>query len=114
MRISKSRHGRQVGKRSPRGSRANRKWASQLQIGLTCCPKGLATQIRRVTEFVLVAHGISQGELEIAFVTSAVMKRLHRRWLGKSSATDVITFDLRAPTARPTKRVAPTVDGQIV
>jgi len=75
--------------------------------------------IRRAAMSALAARGARRGELSIALVGRTEMKRLHAKWLGEDSVTDVITFDLRESMRRPRKRNGSaqgsiTVDGQIV
>ncbi len=86
------------------------KGASRIQIEIAKAPRGLATVARRAAEFALASQGVVGGELSIAFVSIAEMKRLHAKWLNDDSPTDVITFDLGES---PSKRKSP-VNGEII
>jgi probable rRNA maturation factor len=52
------------------------------------------------------------GRLDIAVVDEREMKRLHGKWMGKATATDVLTFDLKRRYDDTPKRR--NVEGQIV
>ncbi|MEK6642860.1 MAG: rRNA maturation RNase YbeY [Planctomycetota bacterium] len=86
------------------------KGAARIQIEIAKAPRGLATVARRAAEFALASQGVVGGELSIAFVGVSEMKRLHAKWLGDDSPTDVMTFDL---AESPSKRKTP-VNGEIV
>ncbi len=76
--------------RPKRGSRRRR-----LTIVVTGALDARATEIRIAARRAMRSGHIDCGVLEIAIVTDAEMRRLHRRWLGDPSSTDVLTFDLR-------------------
>jgi probable rRNA maturation factor len=51
-------------------------------------------EVRRILRAAL-AHGCREGlALSVVFVGDAALARLHRRWLGDPTRTDVIGFDL--------------------
>jgi len=51
-------------------------------------------EVRRILRAAL-RHGRREGlALAVVFVGDAALARLHARWLGDASRTDVITFDL--------------------
>ncbi len=79
-----------------------------IDVILADCPEGIEDAVRRAARAALRAVGCNRGCLEIAFVGDAVMRRLHKRWLGKDGTTDAISFDLREHAA------AGIVDGQLV
>jgi probable rRNA maturation factor len=57
----------------------------------------LERELRRLAHFA----GVRKGSMGIAIVDAAEMARLHQRYMGKRSATDVLTFDLRDQTTDP-------------
>ena len=83
----------------------------QLQIAVTW---GLRKSWRatglleRVARQVAAAEGLRTGELSIAVVGDAAMRRLHARHLGAAHTTDVLAFDLG------TDRRRGRLDGEIV
>jgi probable rRNA maturation factor len=83
----------------------------QLQIAVTW---GLRESWRatglleRVARQVAAAEGLRTGELSIAVVGDAAMRRLHARHLGDAHTTDVLAFDLG------TDRRRGRLDGEIV
>lgn len=79
-----------------------------LTITVLGCPDGLPAELRRAARRTLRAEGYRCGELEIAVVGDAEMRRQHARWLGDDATTDVLSFDLRA------KPRAGRVDGQLL
>src|SRR5262249_33624200 len=83
-----------------------------VRVVVSACPTSIEKSVRHVSAFVLASHGVTEGNLDIAFVSAAAMKKLHGQWLGKASLTDVITFDLRAEPKYSTDRSF--VDAQIV
>lgn len=42
----------------------------------------------------LRGEGFGQGAVEVILVSDADIRKLHKTWMGKSSATDVITFPI--------------------
>jgi probable rRNA maturation factor len=59
-----------------------------------------ARVVREAVAATLRARKSPLRRLSIAFVGDREIARLHGEWLGDSSVTDVITFDLRASSAR--------------
>lgn len=79
-----------------------------IEILVNPSPRGLSESIRRTAEAALRAGGRKSGRLEIAVVGGAEMRRQHAAWMGDSSETDVLTFDLREDGR------SPRVDGQLI
>jgi len=74
-------------------------------------PHALPALVRRAVRTALHAHKVPRAVLSIVFVDDREMARLHRNFLGKRSATDVLTFDLSETSA---KRGPGTLEGEIV
>ena len=51
-------------------------------------------EVRRVLRAALRKGGRPELELSVVFLGDAALARLHERWLGDPSPTDVISFDL--------------------
>lgn len=81
---------------------------SCLAITIAGCPDGMVEDIRQAATHTLQSQGYCRGELEIAIVSEAEMRRQHAQWMNDDSTTDVLTFDLRE-TADPE-----FVDGQLL
>jgi probable rRNA maturation factor len=86
--------------------------ASSIGVDVSGCTAAWAGQIRRAARAALGAEGVQAGHLDIAVVDERMMKRLHGRWMGKETATDVLTFDLERQIAKTPRRRR--VEGQIV
>lgn len=67
----------------------------QLHIVVSDCPDGIEKDVVRAARTTLRSQGFAHGELEIAVVSDAEMRRQHEAWMGDASTTDVLTFDLR-------------------
>jgi len=80
----------------------------RLAITVAGCPDDMVEDVRRAAAHTLHSQGYRRGELEIAIVSEAEMRRQHARWMDDDSTTDVLTFDLR-DTAE-----AGLVDGQLL
>jgi probable rRNA maturation factor len=50
------------------------------------------SKVRKTASIVLEGLGVREAELNIVFVSDAKIRALNRRYLGSSSATDVIAF----------------------
>jgi probable rRNA maturation factor len=69
---------------------------------------------RELRRLALLA-GVRRGQLGVAVVDAAEMARLHQRYLGLRSATDVLTFDLRGnPGESPGDVPGAELDGDLV
>lgn len=68
----------------------------------------LAAKIRKTARAAFQFEGRTSGNLEVAVVEDAGMRRLHRLWMGLGNTTDVLTFDL---SDEPRSR---DVDAQLV
>jgi len=79
-----------------------------LVITLSGCPDGTASPVRRAARRTLHSEGYGCGQLEIAVIGDAEMRRQHARWMGEDTTTDVLAFDLR-DKPRPGR-----VDGQLL
>lgn len=84
---------RPAGRRAPGGLhvavrwRPRRRWAG---LGL----------LERVARHVAAAEGFRRGQLSVAVVGARAMAGLHRRFLGRAVATDVLAFDLGSDRRR--------------
>jgi probable rRNA maturation factor len=84
--------------------------------GAKCClsvvvsgsPARMGPEIRRAALQAVQSQGYCHGRLEIAIVGEAEMRRQHKRWMGRATVTDVLSFDLREGGERE------LVDGQLV
>lgn len=74
-------------------------------------PHALPALVRRAVRAALLAHNIPRAVLSIVFVDDREMSRLHWRFLGKRSPTDVLSFDL---SENSTQREPGTLEGEIV
>jgi len=70
---------------------------SDRQTLLRVSPRGLERLVRKA----LSVEGIEHAEIGVVLVDDRRIAAVHRRWLGLSGPTDVITFDLSAGTAGP-------------
>jgi len=61
--------------------------------------------LERLVCRALAAEGIEQAEIGIVLVDDRRIAAVHRRWLGVPGPTDVITFDLSAGAAGPSRGV---------
>lgn len=85
-----SRRTTQVKKESRRKPAAD--CAVQVQVsGVTGV---LAVRIREAAVATFRGEDCMGGRLEVAIVDDAEMRKLHRRWMGLGSTTDVLSFDL--------------------
>jgi len=50
--------------------------------------------VRRWVRAALAAEGIRKAEIAVVFIDDRLSRRLHRRWFGRDTATDVMTFPL--------------------
>ena len=50
--------------------------------------------ICRSAQKALRGEGVLQGAVDVILVSDNDIKKLHKKWMGKSSATDVITFPI--------------------
>jgi probable rRNA maturation factor len=75
-------------------SRRNPAADSAVKVQVSGVSGALAGRIRRAALATLVGEGRMGGRLEVAIVDDAEMRKLHRRWMGLGSTTDVLTFDL--------------------
>lgn len=57
--------------------------------------------IARLVRMALAVEGIERAEIGVILVDDRRIAAIHRRWLGLSGPTDVITFDLSAGIAGP-------------
>ncbi len=99
---------RKTRKVSPRRTRSG----SSILVEVSGCEAGLRRLIRRAARAALSAEGVGAGRLDVAVVDHREMRRLHGRWMGETTATDVLTFDLKSRNVEKSKRR--NVDGQIV
>jgi len=81
---------------------------SRLAITVVGCPDAMIEDVRQAATHTLQSQGYARGELEIAIVSEAEMRRQHAHWMGDGSTTDVLSFDLRE------KADAGLVDGQLL
>lgn len=51
-------------------------------------------RLRRAVRVILADEGIRQGEISVAVVDDAVIRRLHRQYLNRDCPTDVLSFAL--------------------
>jgi probable rRNA maturation factor len=56
-------------------------------------------RIRTVVRHTLRAESVDKGEIEIALVNDATIRKVHREFFGDDTPTDVITFPLNEPPA---------------
>ncbi len=79
-------------------------------IGITIagCPDGMDEPIRRAVTRALASRGLHDGQLEVAVVGDAEMRRQHARWMDDDTTTDALTFDLRDDPSDA------CVDGQLI
>jgi probable rRNA maturation factor len=57
--------------------------------------------LRRLAQRALAAVGRSDGDVHVAIVDDREIRLLHRRYLGRRRATDVIAFGLEGPATTP-------------
>ncbi len=79
-----------------------------LHITVSACPDGMEKDVVRAARTALTSQGFERGELEIAVVGDAEMRRQHEAWMGDAATTDVLSFDLRE---KPRKG---RVEGQLI
>lgn len=53
----------------------------------------LATVVRRAVRVTLTRHGVKRARVHVAIVSDRQMAAWHRRYMGVSGPTDVLTFD---------------------
>lgn len=58
-------------------------------------------QLQAIVQTVLAGEGVADAEISLAFVDDASIARVHKRFLGDPSPTDVITFPLSPPGQTP-------------
>jgi len=75
-------------------SRRNAAADSAVMVQVSGARGGLAGRIRRAALATFGGEGRRGGRVEVAIVDDAEMRKLHRRWMGLGSTTDVLTFDL--------------------
>ena len=63
--------------------------------------KGAAARLRRRARELLRALGQGDAELSLSLVEDGEIRDLNRRWRGKDSATDVLSFPLSEPPGGP-------------
>lgn len=81
---------------------------SCLTITIAGCHDGMVEAVRQAATRTLQSQGYSRGDLEIAIVSEAEMRRQHAQWKNDDSTTDVLSFDLRETAS------AGLVDGQLL
>ena len=59
------------------------------------------SRVRATAERALAALGQPGAEVHVALVDDAAMRRLHGRYLGQSTPTDVMAFELNGPGPVP-------------
>lgn len=74
-------------------------------------PPALPALVRRCVRTTLHAHRVHRAVLSIVLLDDREMARLHHRFLGRRSATDVLAFDLSETS---TRRAAGALEGEIV
>jgi probable rRNA maturation factor len=67
---------------------------SAVKVHVSGVSGALAGRIRRAALATFVGEDRRGGRLEVAIVDDSEMRKLHRRWMGLGSTTDVLTFDL--------------------
>jgi probable rRNA maturation factor len=55
------------------------------------------SKLRSLARFVLREEGVPAAHIELALVDDATIKRVHRRFLGLDTPTDVLTFPFHEP-----------------
>jgi probable rRNA maturation factor len=53
-----------------------------------------SARVRRWVRATLRGEGIRRADLTVVFIDDRISRRLHRRWFGQDSATDVMAFPL--------------------
>ena len=53
-----------------------------------------SVRVRRWARATLRGEGIRRADLTVVFIDDRISRRLHRRWFGQDSATDVMAFPL--------------------
>jgi len=91
-------------KRVPRASTLTVSITSRLRT----TPRAFLQRLPGAARAALTAEGFRTGELSLALVGDAAMRRLHREYMNVDSTTDVLTFDLG------TDRKARRIEGEIV
>ena len=71
-----------------------------------------ARGVERLVRTALAVEGIRQAEIGVVLVDDRRIAAIHRRWLGVSGPTDVITFDLSGAAVGPPR--AGVLSGDIV
>jgi probable rRNA maturation factor len=66
----------------------------RLTITVSGCSEDLISEVRRATRKALRAGGCRTGQIDIAVVGEAEMRRQHAHWKGGDGSTDVLAFDL--------------------
>ncbi len=85
-----------------------RRTRSRIIVRASGCEEALARRIRRVARRVFESEGVRGGELDVAVVGAAAMRRQNAHWLGENRDTDVLAFDLGE------HRRSDRVEGQIL
>lgn len=67
---------------------------SAVEVQVSGARGALAGRMREAARATLSGEGRVRGRLEVAIVEDAEMRKLHRRWMGLGSTTDVLSFDL--------------------
>jgi probable rRNA maturation factor len=94
--------------RSSRIRRPAKHSSRTLSVAVSGCSRDMADLLERVARHVLNGEGARRGQLHIAVVGDAEMRRQHARWMNDPTPTDVLTFDL---SDVPDKK---SVDGQLI
>ena len=81
----------------PRAARPTRPPADRSPLGIRVrvfpASTALATVVRRAVRVTLARHGVKRARVHVAIVSDRQMATWHRRYMGISGPTDVLTFD---------------------
>jgi probable rRNA maturation factor len=75
-----------------------------LNVSIQNCQRRIRVslpRLRHVARRALAAVGRPDREVHVAIVDDREIRRLHRRYLGRRRATDVIAFNLEGPAPTP-------------
>ena len=61
-------------------------------------------QIQKIAQLILRYEGVHSGSLSLVFVTRQKIRALNKKFLDRSTATDVLAFDLRQSFFKTKKR----------
>jgi probable rRNA maturation factor len=66
----------------------------------TACDDVIAAPLQKLAGSVLRQFGIHRAAVTVAVVDDKTIKSLHKKFLGKSKITDVMSFDLSEPVEK--------------